>query len=43
MDKEIEIIVNSQNSEFKGIKNNIKAFDEIVKEFKEINNIKESI
>ena len=37
-EKEIDLIVNSQNSEFKGIKENRKAFDLIINEFKEINN-----
>ena len=42
-EKEIDLIVNSQNSEFKGIKENRKAFDLIINEFKEINNIKNHI
>ena len=40
IEKEIELIVNSQNSEFRGIRDNKKAFDEIINKFKEICNIK---
>ena len=40
IEKEIELIVNSQNSEFRGIRDNKKAFDDIINKFKEICKIK---
>lgn len=43
IEKEIDLIVNSQNSEFNGIKENRKAFDAIINKFKEINDIKKHI
>lgn len=41
VEKEIELIVDSQNAEFKGIKDNQLAFKKLIEQFKEINNIKE--
>lgn len=41
VEKEIELIVDSQNSEFKGIKQNRKVFDKFVNHFKKLNNIKD--
>ena len=40
VEKEIESFVDSQNSEFKGIKNNKEFFDKLYSEFKKINHIK---
>ncbi len=40
-EKEIELIVDSKNSDFKGIKENRVAFDELVNQFIEMNKIEE--